>query len=53
MFWPILAVAAGALGFIQLGALAVKVVVLKALLAVTVVVSLLLGLLLAWRSYRK
>ncbi len=52
MFWPILGAASIAAGLLQLGALSVQVVVLKAMLAVILAAALLLGLLLTWRWYK-
>ena len=52
MFFPVLGIFAAAIGLIQFGALAVKVVVLKAMLAVTAAIALLLGLALAWRHHK-
>jgi len=44
MFFPFLGISAAALGLIQLGSLAVKVVFLKAMLAITAACALLLAL---------
>lgn len=52
MFFPVLGIFAAAIGLIQLGALAVKVVILKAMLAITAAIALLLGLVLVWRHHR-
>ena len=52
MFLPALGILAAALGLIQLGALAVKVAVLKAMLVTVVVAALLAGLLLGWRRHK-
>lgn len=49
MFFPVLGITAAAVGLIQLGALTVKVVLLKAMLAVTAAVTLLLALSHVWR----
>lgn len=52
MFWPFLGLSAAAIGLIQLGALAVTVIYLKALLAVALAVALLLGLAHVWRWHK-
>ena len=52
MFFPALGIFAAAVGLIQLGALAVKVVLLKAMLAVALAVALLLGLGHVWRWHK-
>lgn len=44
MFFPFIGISAAAIGLIQLGALAVTVIYLKAFLALTLAVALLLGL---------
>jgi hypothetical protein len=49
MFFPALGIFAAAAGLIQLGALTVKIALLKAMLAVTAVCALLLGLGHVWR----
>jgi hypothetical protein len=50
MFWISIAAISAATALVQLGALAVKVAVLKALLAVAVAVALSLGLALVFRG---
>ena len=52
MFFPFLGISAAAIALTQLGALAVKVVILKAMLAVTAATALLLGLALVWQQHR-
>jgi hypothetical protein len=52
MFFPALGISAAAIGLLQLGALAVTVIYLKALLAVTAAVALLLGLGHVWRWHK-
>lgn len=52
MFWPFLGLSAAAIGLIQLGALAVTVIYLKALLAVAIAIALLLGLGHVWRWHK-
>jgi hypothetical protein len=52
MFFPFLGISAIAIGLVQLGALAVTVSVLKALLAVALAVALLLGLGHVWRWHK-
>jgi hypothetical protein len=52
MFFPALGIFTAAAALVQLGALSIWVLVLKALLAVTLAVALLLGLGHIWRSYR-
>jgi hypothetical protein len=49
MILPALGISAAAIALLQLGALAVTVIYLKALLAVTLLVALLLGLGHVWR----
>ena len=46
MFWPVLGISAAAISLTQLGALAVKVAVLKSMLAVTAAIAVLLALVL-------
>ncbi len=53
MFFPALGLFTAAAALVQLGALAITVVFLKALLAVTLAVALLLGLGHIWRSWHK
>jgi hypothetical protein len=53
MFWISIASVSAAAALIQLGALAVWVAVLKALLAVTAAIAMLLGLGHVWRSWHK
>lgn len=52
MFFPFIGISAAAIALLQLGALAVTVVYLKALLAVAVAVALLLGLALIARRHK-
>jgi len=52
MFFPFLGISAAALGLIQLGALSVKVLFLKAMLAITAACALLLGLGHVWRWHK-
>ncbi len=52
MFFPFLGISAAAVALVQLGALAVTVIYLKAMLAVTFLVALLLGLGHIWRSHK-
>lgn len=52
MFWISIASVSAAVALIQLGALAVTVVYLKAMLAVTFFVALLLGLSHIWRWHK-
>jgi hypothetical protein len=52
MFFPFLGISAIALGLIQLGALSIWVLVLKAMLAVTAAIAMLLGLALAWGHHK-
>ena len=49
MFFPFLGISAAALALVQLGALAVTVQILKAMLAVTAAIAALLGLALIMR----
>ena len=55
MFFPVLGISAGALALIRLGTLAVTVAYLKAMLAITASVALLLGLghVLRWHKDRE
>lgn len=52
-FFPFLGISAIALGLVQLGALAVTVQILKAMLAVAIVVALLLSLVLIVRRHNE
>lgn len=52
MFWISIASVSAAVALIQLGALAVTVVFLKAMLAVAMFVALLLGLSHVWRWHK-
>jgi len=52
MFFPFLGLSAAAIGLIQLGALAVTVIYLKALLAVVFAVAMMLGLGHVWRWHK-
>ncbi len=52
MFWISIASVSAGVALIQLGALAVTVIFLKALLALAVAIALLLGLAHVWRSYK-
>ena len=52
MFWFFLIAVAVAIGLIQLGALSVWVIVLKAMLAAILAAALFVGLLFVWRRYK-
>jgi hypothetical protein len=52
MFFPALGIFAAAAALVQLGALSIWVLVLKAMLAVTAAIALLLGLALAWGHHK-
>lgn len=52
MFFPFLGFSAAAIGLIQLGAMSIWIVVLKALLAVVLAVAILLGLGHVWRWHK-
>lgn len=52
MFFPALGIFAAAAALVQLGALSIWVLVLKAMLAVAVAIALLLGVALVWRHHK-
>ena len=52
MFWKVLLAAAIAIGLIELGALSVWVVVLKAMLVAGLAFALCVGLVFVWRRYK-
>jgi hypothetical protein len=53
MFWISIAAVSAAVALVQLGALSIWVLVLKAMLAVTAAIAMLLGLGHVWRSWHK